>query len=133
MWAASLPLLTTQVYPGLSDRDYQSSPVVLLFVPSTVLRHGAKSRLSHKPPSWGARSAKCHLSWHAFQVGCNHDCTVLPGPESGLFLLDTEMKAGFSRDGCFGQSFILLSTSVIFAHALSLHCPPLAQSPDFDS
>lgn len=79
--------------------------------------------LSHKPPSWGARSAKCHLSWHAFQVGCNHDCTVLPGPESGLFLLDTEMRAGFSGDGCFGQSFILLSTSVMFV-------PP---SPDFDS
>lgn len=103
--------------------------MVLLFVPSTVLRHGAKSRLSHKPPSWGARSAKCHLSWHAFQVGCNHDCTVLPGPESGLFLLDTEMKAGFSRDGCFGQSFILLSTSVMFAHALGLFCPPPLLSP----
>lgn len=97
-----------------------------LFVPSSVLRHGAKSRLSHQPPSWGARSAKCHLSWQGLQVGCNHDCTVLPGPESGIFLLDTEMRGGFSGDGweiCFGQSFVLLSISVLFAHAPCLFCP----------
>lgn len=74
----------------------------------------------------GEGSAKCHLSWQGLQVGCNHAGTVLSGPESGIFLLDTEMRSGFSGGGwesCFGQSSVPLSVSVLFAHALCFFCP----------
>lgn len=45
---------------------------------------------------WGGGSAKCHLSWQRLQVVCNRAGTVLPGPESGILLLDTELRSGFS-------------------------------------
>lgn len=54
------------------------------FLLSSVLRHGAKSRLSHKPPSWGDGSGKCHLSWQGLQVRCNRAGAALSGPESGI-------------------------------------------------
>lgn len=93
-------------------------------LPSSVLRHGAKSRLSHQPPSWGEGSAKCHLSWQGLQVGCNHAGTVVSGPESGIFLLDTEMRSGFSEgwESSFGQSSVPLSFSVLFAPAPCFLC-----------
>lgn len=49
--------------------------------PSPVLRHGAKSGLSHQPPSWEDGSTKCHLFWQGSQVRCDCAGVGLSEPE----------------------------------------------------
>lgn len=56
------------------------SPTVPPAFLSPVLRHAAKSGLSHKTPSREGGSTKCHLSWQASQVRCNCAGAVLSEP-----------------------------------------------------